>query len=414
MYELRPIGEDDYETFHRLLSSAFGEDSTEEARAYEQRTFEFDRSILAIDGGELVGTAGAFSFELTLPGATVIPVAGVSWVGVLPTHRRRGVLRSMMDHQLDDVAARGEPLAVLTASEAGIYGRFGYGVATRSAAADILAAGAELRRPSTAGGRIRLLDAQGAGKVLPGVHDAYRRSQPGAINRSDDMWAAYLTDPKDWRDGGSARFYAVHEAGDGVADGYAAYRVKPSESAEAPGQTVIVSEVHTAGGRAGSEVEAALFEYLLAIDLQRMLRLARRPVDDPLRWRLADSRRYRTTKVGDWLWARLLDIPAALAARRYAVTGKLVIEVHDAFRPVNDGRYLLDGGPDGATATRLDGAGPGPDVSLPVDALGAAYLGGVPFTTLAAAGLATGDRDALARADALFASTPPPYCDEPF
>ncbi len=421
MYELRSIGEEEYEGFHRRLSSAFGEDSTEEARAYERHTFEFDRSIVAIDGGELVGTAGAFSFELTVPGPAVVSVAGVSWVGVLPTHRRRGVLRAMMDHQLDDVVARGEAIAVLTASEAGIYGRFGYGVATRAATVDIAASGAELRSPSTGRGRIRLLDAPAAGKVLPGVHDAYRRSRPGAINRSEDTWAAYLSDPKDWRAGASGRFYAVHEADDGVADGYAAYRVKPSESGEETGKTVIVSEVHTAGPDAGSrsraaacEIEAALFEYLLAIDLQRTLRLARRPLDDPLRWRLVDSRRYCTTKVADWLWARLLDIPAALAARRYAVAGKLVVAVHDAFRPVNDGRYLLDGGPDGATVTRLDGTGPSPDVSLPVDALGAAYLGGVPFTILAAAGLVSGERDALARADAMFVSTPLPYCDEPF
>ncbi len=410
MYELRPIVEDEFDAFHRLLSATFGEDSTEEARVYERRSFEADRSILVLDGAEPVATAGAFSFELTLPGPRVVPAAGVSWVGVLPTHRRRGILRSMMVRQLDDVAARGEPLAVLTASEAAIYGRFGYGVATRAASADVLVAGATLRRPAGAGGRIRLVDAQAAAAVLPGIHDAYRRWRPGAIARSAAVWESYLSDPKDWRDGASARFYAVHEDALGHGDGYAAYRVKPSESADAPGQTVVVSEVHTVG----AEVEAALFEYLLAIDLQRTLRLARRPLDDPLRWRLADSRRYRTTKISDWLWVRLVDIPAALVARRYAAGGCLVVEVRDGFRPANDGRYRLDGGPDGATAVRLDGAGPDPDLSLPVDALGAAYLGGVPFTTLAAAGLVQGAPDALARADAMFASTPLPYCDEPF
>ena len=407
MPELRPITEGEFEALHRVISTSFGWESTEDSVAYERRNFEFDRSIAALDGGEMVGSAAAYSFELTLPGGTSVPAAGVTWVGVLPTHRRQGILRSMMEYQLTDVARRGEPLAVLTASEGGIYGRFGYGLATFVASSDLPTRGTTFRPEPEAGGRIRLVDAEAASKLLPEIDEATRLARAGAIRRSEAYWESYFTDPKDWRQGASGRFYAVHQDGGGHPDGFVAYRMRENGSGDGggPSKTVLAHELRASG----PEVEAALCRYLLDIDLVSTVSLLNRPLDDPLRFRLTDVLRYRTKRIDDWLWVRLVDIPAALAARRYATEGTVVFQVRDPFRPANDGCYELEAVPDGATCRRTGELEA--DVSLDVDALGAAYLGGVRFTTLADAGRARGERPALLRADALFTSTPLPFCN---
>lgn len=408
--DIRPIGEDEFERFGRAGSAAFGEEFSDEARDYERRFFEFDRSLAAFDGGDLVGTTGAYSFDLTLPGFTTVPAAGVTWVAVLPTHRRQGILSRFMARQLDDVADRGEPVALLTASESLIYGRFGYGIATQANVVEIRKAGLALTVPSRAGGRIRLVDVDDARKVLPGLHDRYRLARPGTLTCNERWWESYFSDPEKFRDGYSTRYYAVHENDEGEADGYAAYRVSWGDWApERPGSTVRLLSLHGAD----PEVDAALFEFLLSLDLIWQLGSFNRPVNDPIRWRLSDFRRYRILRTNDWLWARLVDVPAALAARRYATEGRLTIGVQDPFRPANDGVHRLDGGPDGAACERADGSIDA-DLRMPVDALGAAYLGGVTFATLAAAGRCAGDRDAIQRADALFPSMPPPYCDRDF
>jgi predicted acetyltransferase len=410
MPELRPIAEDEFEALHRMLSTSFGGDADEGSIADERRIFELDRSIAALDGGEIVGSAAAYSFELTLPGGTSAPVAGVTWVGVLPTHRRQGILRSMMDYQLTDISRRGESLAVLTASEGGIYGRFGYGLATFVASSDIPTHATAFRPEPDAGGRIRLVDAEAARKLLPEIDEATRFARAGTIKRSDAWWETYLSDPKDGRYGASGRFYAVHQGDGGHPDGFAAYRISNTRSRDdaRPGNMVLARELRATE----AEVEAALCRYLLDIDLVSKVSLLHRPLDDPLRFRLADAFHYRTKTVNDWLWVRLVDVPAALAARRYGTEGTIVFEVRDPFRPANDGCYELDAGPEGATCRRPAGAEA--DVSLDIDALGAAYLGGVRFTTLAAARRAAGDHRALLRADALFASNPLPFCNVGF
>lgn len=410
MLELRPITDDEFEALLEVLYTSFGEDPWPEAPEYERRYFEVDRGLAAFADGEMVASAGAYSFELTLPGGVTAPAAGVTWVGVLPTHRRRGILRSMMDRQLADIAERGEPLAVLTASEGGIYGRFGYGVAAFDVSVDLATRAVGLRPEPDAGGRMRLLRAESARTVLPGIDDATRRQRPGLIKRSDGYWTSYFTDPSDGRDGASGRYYAVHEDDGGRADGYVAYRIRAAAPGDRglPGHTVITSEFRAEG----PEIEAALCRYLLDIDLVATLTLGRRPLDDPLRFRVTDVHRYRVTSVGDGLWVRLVDIAAALAARRYGADGSIVLGVRDPFRPANDGPYRLEAGREGAGCRRAPGADP--DVSLDVDALGSAYLGGVTFTALAAAGRAAGDRRALLAADALFTSNPLPFADLPF
>jgi predicted acetyltransferase len=407
---MRPIGGDELERFYRSGAMTFGDDLTPELIEYDRRFFELDRSLAVFDGGDLVATAGAFTFELTVPGLASVPAAGVTWVTVLPTHRRRGLLRQMMDRQLDDVADRGEPIAVLTASEATIYGRFGYGLGTVTNYVDIRREGLHLTSPPRVGGRVRLVDADAAKKVLPGVYEEFRRSRPGAITCNERWWESYLTDPEKFRDGASARYYAVHENEAGEADGYATYRIHwGSWTPEQPGSTLKLQRIHAAD----PEVEAALLDFVLNVDLVWQVELEVRPVDDQLRWRLSDFRRYRVRRTNDWLWVRLVDIPAAMSARTYATDDAIVVEVADPFRPANSGCYRLAGCPDGATCERV-ADDVDPDLRMPVDILGAIYLGGNSVATLALAGRILGSPEAVARADAMFRSTPEPFCDREF
>lgn len=407
--EIRPITEDEYPVAFRTLQTTFSSDVDDESLETERLIFEFDRSLAAYDSGAMVGLAGAYSFDMTLPGGAMTPVAGVTWVGVLPTHRRRGIQRSLMERQLDDVAARDESIAVLTASEAVIYGRYGYGVGSHFVKAELRTDESAFGTEARAGGRIRLIDTAEARKVLPGLHTAWRAGRPGLLSRSERWWDLWAKDVKEWRDGASARFIAVHEDDAGRADGFATYRVKSAWAPERPGGTILVIDLTSAD----DEVTAALVRFILDIDLMWDVHLQVRPLDDPIRWRLANSRNYRVTQMNDWLWVRLLDLPAALAARRYATEGRVAIGITDPFRPANDGVYVVEGGPDGATCERA-ADGTEADVRMPVESLGAAYLGGVSFTTLAAAGRAAGDPAALAAADRLFLWHPLPFCDLPF
>ena len=249
-----------------------------------------------------------------------------------------------------------------------------------------------------------------ATKVEPVVFDAYRVGRPGELSRNDKFWEVIFLDRERWRNGFSAHFHVVHENAAGEADGYARYRVKESWDDGLPAATAWVMEVIGLT----PEVEATLWRFLLDLDLVTTLDAARRPLDDALLWRLADSRAYRTTAVGDWLWVRVLDTVAALSARRYAVSGSVVLEVVDEFRPDGPaaGVFRLEGSPEGASCTRVSET---PDITLDVVALGSAYLGGVSLRSLAEAGrVQAKDPAALTQADALFHSTPLPYCSTPF
>lgn len=403
--ELRPVTEDEFEELVRVDHAAFGGGPPDADRLADLRkALEPDRTRAVFEGGRLVAASGALSLELTVPGLTTVPAAGVTWVGVLPTHRRRGHLTRMMASLLDDAAARDEPVAILLASESLIYGRFGYGLATTHVSSEIESRHGAMRPTApTGGGRVELLEAEHAAKVLPAVLDAARRRQPGDVRRPDAWWDILFRDPENDRAGAGARFYAVHESAGGEADGYAVYRVKSDWIAGSPNGRVLAGEV--VGLTAAAEAD--LWRYLFSIDLTDVVAAECRPVDDPLRWMLVDPRRLRVTAVSDFLWVRVLDVAGALAARRYAIAGSLVLEVTDTFRPATAGRYRLEGGPDGAECRRTTDE---PDLILAVDDLGALYLGGVVATSLAAAGRVTERRaGSLARADAMLASNPRPF-----
>ncbi|MCU1463522.1 MAG: hypothetical protein JWO37_3597 [Acidimicrobiales bacterium] len=405
--ELRPIVPDEFRAFSRAVEAAFGQQPTDVEIDLWRDVTEFERTIAAFDDDGIVGTAGAFTMQLTLPGGATIPVAGVTAVSVATSHRRRGLLSAMMRRQLDDVAARGEPVAVLTASESVIYGRFGYGLATSFLSTRIAQPNGGLAQPLSEPGRCRRVDVDEAGIVLPDIYDRYRVTQPGEVSRPDAWWHQRLTDHEPWREGASAYFHVVHDDEGGRPDGYLTYRVRGHwTGSHLPGATVEVDELCASTPNA----RRALWRHALSIDLAAAVTAFNVPVDEALRWELADPRRLEVTALSDHLWARLLDVPAALSARAYAVPGRVVLDVADQFRPGGpaDGRFVLDTGPDGVQCRPTEEPA---DLTMAVADLGALYLGGTTATTLARAGRVRERRPgALDEADLLFGTALAPFC----
>jgi predicted acetyltransferase len=395
--QIRPVTDDEFYAFSAVDHVAFGQEITPERVEAYREIAELDRTLGVFEDGRIVGTAAAGSWELTVPGPATIPAAAVTAVAVLPTHRRRGLLTKLMARQLDDVADRGEAVAVLTASESVIYGRFGYGVGTWAQSFTLERAHAALAHRVDAGGHVVMLDREEASKRIPDTYDGLRRTSVGELSRPEGWWLDHFRDPEPFRDGASLRFYALYESAAGEALGFVSYRVKKhwTDDNVARGDTQ-VQELHAAT----PEVRAALWEFCVGVDLSATVSCWNAPVDEPLRWMLADPRRFQVTAVHDWVWVRIVDIPAALAARRYTAPGRLVLDVADAFVPHNAGRYELVGGPDGAECVPTSAA---PDLALGVADLGALYLGGVSCATLARAGRLREVRaGALATGDAMF------------
>jgi predicted acetyltransferase len=390
--EIRPVAADEVDAYIRAVpgaaglptwepepaawwagpghSSPFGSRiSDKEVARYRAEVRELDRTQAAFADGKLVGTSGLYTLEVTVPGARQVAMGGVTSVGVLPTHRRRGLLRGMMRAMLDDCHARGEVLAGLSASEGGIYGRYGFGPATGTVRW-------ELDRPSARlgsgradwPGRLELVDSAAMAAAAPALYDTVRQTRVGQVSASPGTWVSAVQ-------GGQKRF-VLHYGPDG-ADGAAIYRYDLAGSG-----TVQVDWFEATS----ADSYTALWMLLADLDLTRRVIAAKRPVDEPLRWQLADPRALRVTRIADDLWIRLVDVSGALAARTYLAPGSLVLEVTDAFCPWNTGRWLLDGSPEGASCSRA-AAGAAPELALDAATLGSLYLGGTAPGTLARAGL---------------------------
>ena len=363
----------------------------------------FERMHAAFDGDRIVGGAGAFPFELTVPGGTV-RCGGVTVVGVLPTHRRRGVLTAMMRAQLEDVRDRGEPIAALWASEEVIYRRFGYGLASLSGEMALPSGYAALREPPDARATARLVPLDAAKGVLAPIYDRVRLRTPGMFARTDAWWETrHLTDPLERRQGGGEKNVLLLEL-DGELAGYALYRIHTKFEAGASAGHVDVIEALADGPVATRE----LWRVLLEMDWKATLKAYLLPIDHPLVHQLSYPRRMQL-RVGDGLWVRLVDVGAALSARAYGGDGGVVLELEDAFLPENAGRWRIA---DGA-ASRTDADA---DLALGVGELASAYLGGFTFAELVRAGVARELKQGGAvRADALFATgAPKPWCPEIF
>jgi predicted acetyltransferase len=382
----------------------------ESQAAFRRPHMDLDRTIGAFDDGTIVGTFRSFATELTLPGGRMLPASAVSAVTVRSTHRRRGVLSAMAADDVARTAARSEPVGILFASEWPIYGRFGYGPATTEASWQVRTRAARFKAAPV--GSIDVMAPKAARQVLPEMYEEYRVSQAGEIARIALRWDLMLGIVQSpGRQQPSPTVAAIHRDAEGRPDGYALYRGEEKWDEGIPDNVLILDELHGVDERA----EIELWRFLCSIDLVATIKASSRRVHEPLPWHLEDARAARLKDVGDGLWLRMYDVPAALTARGYESSDRLVLEIVDrvgeATGPAT-GRYELDASPDGATCRPSRRP---PDLTLDVSALGAAFLGGTRLTDAARAGgidEATGG--ALRRADTLLRMSDEPWCTTHF
>lgn len=405
--EIRPVSRQEFPEYFRSIVETFGGDVRDSDREMDAAVFEPERSLAVFDKGRVVGTAGAFSRQLTVPGATT-PLAAVTMVSVVPTHRRRGLLTAMMRRQLTELfEGQREPVAALWASEAAIYGRFGYGLAARYAELTGRTRRMGLRPGTDLGtGRMRMVSTEELRLLVAATYEQIRRKAVGWLDRPGRWWDYRLYDPEHERKGATALRAVVYEERDGTPAGYAVYRIKADESHGQPDSELLVREVAALTPAA----YAATWSFLLNLDLVRRVR-ASGPVDEPLQHLVVDARAVELS-LRDNLWVRTVDVGRALSARRYARDVDVVVDVTDEFCPWNSGRWRLVGGPDGAECSRTPDAA---DIALTSTDLGAAYLGGTSLSLLAAAGRVRELRPgALAEVSVAFAHDRAPFCPEVF
>jgi predicted acetyltransferase len=403
-FSIRPIVADELRVFAEVWERAFNFDEKDEELEALKKTFEFDRSIVALDGNQFVGTGGADSFDLTTPGGSVA-AGGLTAIAVVPTHRRRGILTDIVRYHFDEVRAREEPLSVLRASESAIYGRYGYGVATIDAGFQIDQRHTKFATTPSSPGGVRLVDKDEARQTMPAVYERLGTEWPGFLSRSASEWDLHVLDMEHWRDGMTANRYVIYE--DEVeALGYLRYRVREKwEQGHAAGE-LLAAELMAVTPAA----EAALWSFAFSADLIQTIRTQTRPPEMLLSVLLADPRRMRM-KQADGLWARLLDIPTSLAGRRYATDNRLVFEVVDPFLPDVGGVFELEGGPDGAECHRSTAT---PELTCDVAGLSARYLGDGSFRLLHEAGRLAGELEVVRRADLMFGWHRRPWCPHYF
>jgi predicted acetyltransferase len=402
-FEVRPTRDlDEFTASLLAIGQYFGMVPTEDGIAGFVDQIGLERMHGAWSNGAVVGGAGAFTFNMSVPGGD-LPTAGVTVVGVYPTHRRRGVLRALMRAQLDDAHEREEPLAALWASEETIYGRFGYGLASFCGEISLPREYTTFAQPVEPEGTLRFLEPDEVLETVPPVFERIRAQWPGMFSRNSLWWEKrQVADPEDRRQGAGPKRWVAYER-DGAVEGYAVYRHKPGFE---QGTSTAELRVIEALGATPAALRD-LWGYLLAIDWLATVKSYLMPPDHPLFLLLATPRRMRY-RMGDALWMRLVDIGAALSGRQYSADGSIVFDVSDDFCPWNEGRWKLA---DGVAERTSDDA----DLKLPVQSLGSAFLGGVSFAELARAGRVEELRDgAVARADALLRWERHPWCPEIF
>jgi len=402
---IRPTVDDDWGAFYESLAGSFNDDPDDDWAAVELLVFEPERSLVAQRGDEVVGTAGIYTRRLSVPGATV-PAAHVTLISVAPTARRQGVLTRFINRQFADMQAAGEPIAVLWASEGRIYQRFGYGLSARKLNLTVDTRETRLLAPSADEGRIRQGKPADLRETLVKVYDQAYASRPGWSERASRHWDNRLADPKVVRRDASALRAVVHEGAGGV-DGYALWRVANKWDDGGPAGEVRVGELIANS----TEAYLGLWRFLLSVDLTRTTTAWSCALDEPLMF-LVNEPRKLGGRLGDALWLRIIDVPAALAARRYASPVDVVIEVTDDLIPGNAGRWRLTGSAEQATCVASTDAA---DLACDIRSLGAAYLGDAVLPALAAGGLVRELRPgALAAASAAFGWHRPPSVGEVF
>lgn len=387
---VRTATDDDWPAIELLENTGFGTVLHPDGVAAFRSLVPADGTVVACDGTTVIGVAFYLDLRLTVPGGAILPAAGISGVVVAPTHRRRGVLRAMYDELHRRIADSGYPIAVLTASEGGIYGRFGYGPATVDHQLSVDRRFAVLHADAPDPGGVRLVKPAVCGGDFAAVYDRWRATTPGALVRPQPLWDDLLADRLEDRVGGTALFALLHP------DGYALYRVHGAQP-----KTARVEELRAVTAAA----HAALWRTLLGLDLIQDVVVGTYP-DDPLPYLLTDSRLARTTGRKDHMWLRMMDVPAVLQARRYGCELSVVLQVHDQFRG-DGGRFALTVRDGRASCARTETPA---DVELDLDVLGSLYLGAYRASAMARAGRLRCAADAAAvvrRLDAAFVSDIP-------
>ena len=337
---------------------------------------------------------------MTVPGGAALPLAGTSMVTVQPTHRRRGVLRQLMNAHLDDARAHDEPLAGLWASESSIYGRFGYGLAADMVEMELDARSIDFGSDEVAAG-VRFVDRDEAAAALPSIYERVCSTRPGMLTRPESWWRwRTFHDPRALRSGSSAKRFVVHSGQHGP-DGYVIFRQKEKWHDFPEGEISIVELIAVS-----SEAHDALWRFLTSIDLFPKVKYWNQPVDDELQWRVTEPRRIQR-RISDSLWVRVLDVERALSARSYPIEGTLRLGVHDPVYPDLEGTYELAVGEDGTAQCIRTAAEP--EMFLDIDALGAIYLGGRQLWSLARAGHVHATGATIRKADAMFTWDPRPW-----
>ncbi len=398
MTDVKIIADDaELRAAHRIFRAALHvRPADDKAWEFARTTFPPGRTFGGYVDGSLAGCAMSFPMPMTVPGGAVVPAAAVTRVGVRADRRRRGVLTAVMREQLAAIAADGEPLAALRASEYPIYGRFGYGVTSRGVDVRIDPRRAAFHPAAPAGGEVRMIGKEELAAVLPGVYERIGARRAGMLHRSELFWHLALDRPDDERN----FLAAVHTGPDGD-DGYVLYVSEENPEGDSPfGTGLQIEDLHAADVAA----TAALWRFVLDVDLTNRVRAWQRPIDEPLPLLLADPRVLSGRPADDELWLRVVDVDAALSARSWAGSEAVTLGVHDALLPANSGSYRIT--PDGVS--RVHDA---PQLRCDVGTLGRLYLGDVAPSALAATGWLTApDPAALPAADALFATPTPPWC----
>ena len=403
-YTVRPVTEEEFATFATTTEAPFFEEVADDRLERWRRITELDRTLAVFDGDTIVGGSLLLRMRITIPGGEVA-MGGLTAVGILPTHRRRGLLTRLMTHHLGDLRAWEEPLSGLYAAEAPIYGRYGYGSAAPAIGGTIATAATAFRpEVPVETGAIRLVDVDEALADFPAIYEAVRAQRSGMPQRLEAYWRNWLgADPTQWRDGMSHRYLA--RLGD---RGYVAYRAKAGEWRDGlPDGTLAVME-HMA---VDTPAAATLWRYVFDHDLVTTVRVGERPTDDVLPLLLQNPRAL-IGRPSDGLWLRPVDVARVLAARRYTVDGGVTLGVADHVIADNNRSWALEGGPDGALCRRTDAE---PDLRLDVADLGAAYLGAMRFERLVRAGRAEElTPGAARRADLMFWTDPAAWSPQEF
>ncbi|MBB4928123.1 GNAT family N-acetyltransferase [Kitasatospora kifunensis] len=378
-FPLRSVADQEFESWARMIADTYGMDRTAEELADQRAATDLSRTLAAFDEDVPVAGASVYSRTLTVPGGA-LPVAGIASVGVAATHRRRGLLTAMMRAQLTDLYEnQREPIAALRPSEAGIYGRYGYGPATLGNVMRCDRRALRFRPDTDFGqGTVRLLTVDQARPLLEKVYDQVRAMAVGWPDRRPEHWTVRLADYPHRRGGATALRVVVHHDSDGQATGYALYR-HGSTPDGLGGSAGVVQMVELAV--LSTQAHAALWRFIAGIDLVTWIDFEG-AVDEPLPHMLVDPRAVRSAPV-DRLWVRLVDVDRALAGRGYALPFDLVLDVRDDFCPWNSGRHRLSA--DGASIRCEPTTAPA-DLRLTAVELGAAFLGGTTLASLAMAG----------------------------